>query len=398
MVTTRITRAEPAARVVVPTGLLVGATYLAWRLGWTRTGTSGWLFWPLLIAEATILIELLRMTFEMWTLRSESTGDATYGAAAHQPSVDVVVVCRDEPVEVLRAALLGCAAIRGTHRTIALDTIGRPELAEITSDAGATHLVDSAGPGCTAEEHLNAALPHLDAELVTLLHGDDVPLPNLIEELAPDFVDESVWLAQGRQCVHGSPRDRVGGSPGRLEFFFSVVQPGKAHHDASYWCGSGGMLRRAALCELGGVPSTTDTPAFQLSLRAHREGWRSIYHDEPVVQSLAGPDLRRFLRQRSTWTRGHLRSLRTSESPLRPGGLTLAQRMAYLGTISTYLGGVRRAVIVAVVAATLLTGALPLSADAVLVASAWGMWMGFAVLTRRSLTRSDQHELPDLCE
>ncbi|MEZ5237456.1 MAG: glycosyltransferase [Microthrixaceae bacterium] len=274
----------------------------------------------------TLLVGLLRMAFEMWTLRSESGAGP---AGDRSPSVDIVVVCGDEPLEVLRASLLACGAVRGDHRTIALDTLGRPELAEVTFEAGATHLVASAGPGRTPEEHLDAAMAHLTGDLVTVLHGNDVPLPNLIEELAGDFEDDTVWLAQGRQAVHGSSPEEYHGTPGQLAYFFSVLQPGKAHHQASYWCGSGGMLRRRAVIELGGIPRTTPTPGFQLSLRAHRHGWRSTYHETAVVLTLAGPGLRRFLSRRAAWARGIVGALRSPDSPLRPGGLSYAQRMSY---------------------------------------------------------------------
>ena len=397
-VTTRITRPTPAARFVVPAAMATGAVYLGWRLGWTRSGASPWLFWPLWLAEVTVFLGLVRLSFEMWTLRSEHA-EVRCGAEDDPAlSVDVVVVCADEPIEVLRASLHACAAIRGSHRTIALDTIGRPELAELASETDAVHLVTSAGADCAPEEHLNAALEHLDGDLVTVLHGNDVPLPNLIEELCGDFADASVWLAQGRQAVHGSSRGEHHGTAGQLSYFFSVVQPGKAHHGASYWCGSGGVVRRSALDRLGGVPTGTCTPAYRLSLRAHRAGWRSTYHDEPVVLALAGPGVRRYLARRTAWAKGILGSLRGHDSPLRPGGLNRSQRMSYLGTCLHYLGGPRRATLVAVVVATLATGALPVVADGVLLASAWGLWIGMLVLARRALTRDDRGELAALCE
>lgn len=389
-----IAKPAPVARFVVPAALAVGAVYLTWRAGWTRAGSSPWLFWPLWLAELTILADLIRMTFEFWTLRSNGLNHQP----GYRPSVDVVVICRDEPAEVLRATLLGCAAIRGEHRTIALDTIGRAELAEITSTAGASHLVSCSPRACAAEEHLNAALPHLDGELVAVLHGDDVPLPNLIEELVGDFEDERTWMAQGRQAVYGTSNDEYHRAPGQLELFFSVVQPGKAHHEASYWSGSGAILRRSAIDGLGGIPTASETPTFQMSLRANHHGWRSTYHHEPVVLRLACPEVRGFVERHARWATGNLRAMRSGDSPLWAPGFSFAQRMSHLGTAITYIGGPRRAVFMAVLAAMLLTGWLPLTADPVLVASAWGMWMGFGVLARRMLTRTEHGEFEQLRE
>lgn len=389
-----IAKPTPIARFVVPAALAVGAAYLTWRAGWTRAGSPPWLFWPLWLAELTILVELIRMTFDFWTLRSNGLNDQP----RYRPSVDVVVICRDEPAEVLRATLLGCAAIRGEHRTVALDTIGRAELAEITSCASAAHLVSGSPLACAAEEHLNAALPYLDGEFVTILHGDDVPLPNLIEELIGDFADERTWMAQGRQALYGTSNDEYHRDPGQLEMFDSVVQPGMASHEASYWCGSGAILRRSAVDSLGGIPTASETPTFQMSLRASRHGRRSTYHHEPVVLRLASPGLRGFIESHARWATGNLRALRSRDSPLWARGYSFGQRMSYLGSASAYVGGLRRAVFIAVLTATLLTGRLPLTADPVFMTSAWGMWMGFAVLARRLLTRTEHGEFEQLRE
>lgn len=389
-----IAKPAPVARFVVPAALAVGTAYLTWRAGWTRTGSSPWLFWPLWLAELTILVDLIRMTFECWTLRSNGPNRQP----GYRPNVDVIVVCRDEPAEVLRATLLGCAAIRGEHRTVALDTIRRADLAEIASVAGATHLVTCSPLAHAAEEHLNAALPHLDGEFVTILHGDDVPLPNLIEELIEDFTDEATWMAQGCQALYGTSNDEHHRAPGQPGFFDAVVQPGKAHHEASYWYGSGAILRRAALDGLGGIPTASETPTFQLSLRAGRHGWRSTYHHEPVLLRLASPGAREFVEGHARWATGNLRALRSGDSPLWARGYHFAQRMSYLSTAGTNVGGLRRAVLMVVLATTLLTGWLPLTADPVLVASAWGVWMGFGVLARRELTRTEHGGLEELRE
>lgn len=388
-VTAQIDKPAPMARLVVPAALAVGTVYLTWRAGWTRTDCPPWLFWPLWVAEATILIELLGMAFGLWTLRIERP-DIRPG---QRLSIDMAVVCRDEPVEVLRETLLGCAAVRGEHRTIAIDTVGRAELAEITSLAGATHLVSADPQAHAAEEHLNAALAHMDGELIAVLHGDDVPLPNLIEELAGDFADERVWLAQGSRVPDGAGHHRYRRSPGRRDPLHAVAQAADAHRGASHWSGSAALLRRSAIDALGGIPTTSETPALQLSLRAMRHGMRATYHHEPVVRTTIRPDARRLIDDHARRTAGTLRALRSEDSPLWASGFGMGQRMAYLGSAINCTGGPRRVVFMAVLATTLATGWLPLDADPVTAASAWGMWMGLAVLARRMLTRTEHGEL-----
>ncbi len=371
------------ARVAVPAALVVGAAYLTWRLVWTRSGTDLWLFWLLWAAEATLFIGLLRMTFEMATLRSDPRRPVR-----NPPSVDVAVIARDEPVEVLLATLRGCSALHGPHRTVLVDTMSRTDLGPLALTCGVEVLrADHADGRLAPEVHLNAVTDRLASPFVAVLRGDDVPLPGILEELLGDFDDPDVWLAQGLQAEYGISAGDYPGSADELGLFFGVVQPGKNHHRAAYWCGSGSILRRAALDELGGVPTDTDTPTFQLSLAANDSGWVATYHATPVVLTLTRPDVEAFVARHSLWAAGNLQSLRTSRSPLWARGLSAAQRMSYLGTMLTYLGGPRRLAILVVLATTLMTGSLPVVADPLVLVPVWGLWMGCLVLARGVLAR-----------
>lgn len=387
----------------MPTAVAVGTAYLVWRIGWTRDGSASWLFWPLWLAEVTILLELVAMAAQLWTLRCELTTDGG-GPDRDEPSVDVVVICRHEPVEVLRAALLACARIRGHHRTIALDTVGRAELAEVTSLAGAEHLVASAPGAVAPEQHLNAVLAQVGSDLIAVLHGDEIPLPHLIEELTGDFADHRTWMVQGARVPFGTP-DRGGATSTAArrrgngsDTFHSVAQQGMNRHGAAIWCGSGAVVRREALERLGGVPTSTETPAFQLSLRASRHGWRSTYHSEPVTLSLAERDTRTRAGDHTRRSAGMLRAMWSSDSPAWARGFGLAQRMAYLTATASTLTPLRRVAVLAVLAGTLLTAQLPLTADPVLLASTWGLWIGLVVLSKRLLTRTEGDELVALRE
>ncbi|MGI9577886.1 MAG: glycosyltransferase family 2 protein, partial [Microthrixaceae bacterium] len=374
-------------RVTVLTAVGFGFAYLLWRVGWTRNGTEGWMFWTLWLAELTLWLSVGRFAAETWTLRFDPVVTRELDDAALD-SVDVVIIARDEPTEVLRATLLGCADLLSEHRTVVLDTIGRPSVAQLAADLGAEVLTPGGlAPDAQPEAQLDAALEDLDGDLIALLRGDDVPRPDMIERLAGDFEDESVWVSQGRQAVYGPSASDYEGASDELAFFFGVVQPGKNHHGAGYWCGSGSLLRRATISHVGGIPTETDTPGFQMSLAAHEAGWQSRYHGEATVLTLARPDLEGFVAQHALWASGNLQSLRTRRSPLWSRGLNLGQRMSYLSSITTYLSGPRQLAIVTVLVATLLGAGLPITAEPVYLVSAWGIWMGLAVLARRGLSR-----------
>lgn len=375
-------RLASGSRLLVLGALLFGLLYLAWRIGWTRSGTQPILFWRLWVAEVVIWLSLARFAHDSWTLLS------TPRSPAGDSPVDIVVVCREEPEQVVRATLLGCHAIRHPHRTILLDTVGRADLRRCAESLEVElHRTGEIGPNDPLEAGLTAMAGSLSAPLVSVLAADHVPLPGMLDELVGDFEDPDVWLAQGRQAVYGPSPGEFRGSATEEELFYRVIEPGKNHHRAAYWCGSGGVVRRSALEALGGVPTDADTPGFRLSIAAIGYGWRSTYHAVPVVLTLARPDLDGFIAQHTVTAEGHLQVLRTRQNPLIAPGLSLSQRASYLGTLITYLSGLRRFAMVWILCATLITGALPVRADPVWLACMWGLWMGLAALASRTLGR-----------
>ena len=66
------------------------------------------------------------------------------------------------------------------------------------------------------------------------------------------------------------------------------------------------MIRRSALLEVGGVAVETIAEDFHTTIKLHRAGWKSRYHDEVLVQGLAPHDLDGYLLQRDRWARGNL--------------------------------------------------------------------------------------------
>jgi cellulose synthase/poly-beta-1,6-N-acetylglucosamine synthase-like glycosyltransferase len=97
-----------------------------------------------------------------------------------------------------------------------------------------------------------------------------------------------------------------------------AVYPGKA---MGVFVGSGGLLRRSTLLELGGFDATMLTEDVELSYRLYAAGKRIVYEDDTQSRDLAPSTLSSFFRQRHRWMRGvwqamllHLRT--TSSSSL----------------------------------------------------------------------------------
>ncbi len=304
-------------------------------------------------------------------------------------SVDVLIPTYDEPVAVLHATLIGCGAMDHPHTTWLLDDGRRPEMARLAESMGVRYLTRPDNAHAKAG-NINHALEYLEGELFAVLDADHVPLPGFLDALVGHFDDPEVALVQApHEFSNLDSVQHVKGEVHEQSLFFRVICPGKERNGSTFWCGSGTVLRREALVGIGGVRTTTIAEDFHTTIVLHSKGWKTRYVDRTLLLGLAPHDLDSFLLQRSRWARGNLRVLWTAQNPLWADNLSFGQRLSYLGSLSHYFGGPQRLAMLAVLCATLLTGALPLRGAPILFAVLWAPWVILSLATTKLLGRGN---------
>jgi cellulose synthase (UDP-forming) len=302
--------------------------------------------------------------------------------------VDVFVATYDESREVVEATLAGCAALRYPHETFLLDDGGRLDMKALAQEWGA-HWICRPDNSHAKAGNINHALRCTSGELILCLDADHVPLPDALDAIVGYFDDDQVGLVQTPHDFYN--QDSVQHyEPGRHEqsLFFEVVCPGKDRHNGVFWCGSAALLRRTALVGVGGVSTETIAEDFHSTIKLHRDGWQSRYHDEILVQGIAPHDLDGYLLQRDRWARGNLAVLTLPESPLDPRcGLTPRQRLSYFGSLFAYGAGASRLVMIAVLLAVLAGGVLPAHMTEMSLAVLWVPWTVLAIVSSSALCR-----------
>lgn len=359
--------------------------YLVWRVGWSWQGASRWLWAPLLVAEAYGLWNLSMLTWFSWRLPRCERPPATPGH-----SVDVYICTYDENAAVLRATLAGCAALTYPHTTYLLDDGRRPEMEALAHEWGAEYRTRPDNSHAKAG-NINYALPRTGGDLVFALDADHVPLPDALDAVVGYFDDPEVALVQTPHDFYN--HDSIQHyEVGRHEqsVFYSVICPGKDRHNAAFWCGSGAVIRRDALLEAGGVAVQTIAEDFHTTIKLHRAGWKSRYHDEVLIQGLAPHDLAAYLLQRDRWARGNLAVFTTPESPLRARELSAAQRLSYFASLSSYLAGPMRLLMLLTLVAVLWSGQLPLHATLLTLGLLWAPATLLSIAAGSALCRGYQ--------
>jgi cellulose synthase/poly-beta-1,6-N-acetylglucosamine synthase-like glycosyltransferase len=377
---------HPSALHLLATVALCWSTvYVAWRVGWSWRGSEPLLWGALLATELYGLWNLAMLAWLTWEVKAPKRPCATPGRA-----VDIYICTYDEPASLLEATLAGCAKISYPHTTWLLDDGARPEIRALAREWGAHHMTRPDKSHAKAG-NINHALPITRGELVLVLDADHVPLPDALDTLVGYFDDPKVALVQTPHDF--SNHDSIQHYDlGRHEqsVFFSAICPGKDRHNASFWCGSGALIRRDALLSVGGVATETIAEDFHTTIKLHREGWRTRYDDRVVVQGRAPHDLASYLLQRDRWARGNLSVFATPESPLRVRGLTPSQRLSYFASLTAYLAGPVRLVVLCVLAGVLWTGALPLQISPTALASLWAPATILMLLAGSALSRGQQ--------
>ncbi len=195
--------------------------------------------------------------------------------------------------------------------------------------------------------NLNAGLKVSTGELVVVFDADHAPVRDFLSETVGYFAgDPRLFLVQTPHFfLNADPLeknlDTFRAMPSENEMFYSIVQRGLDKWNASFFCGSAAVLRRAALEETDGFSGQSITEDCESALALHCRGWHSVYVDKPLIAGLQPETLVSFIGQRVRWAQGMLQIL-TLNRPFLQRGLTMAQRICYAGTNLFWLFPVTR--------------------------------------------------------
>jgi cellulose synthase (UDP-forming) len=351
-------------RVAALTAILVTVAYLVWRVGFTLHGATAWLAAWLLILEIHALVSLALHTIDLWDV--SFVPPATAGLdVAEQPSVAVLVPTYNEPREILLPTIAAAVALRPAHQTWVLDDGARPWVADAARALGAHYRARTDRAHAKAG-NINAVLPELDVDVVAVFDADHVAHADFLTHTLPYFADPAVALVQTPQEFYNPDsfehvRTRRGHRFSEQQLFYRALAAGRNRWGAVFWCGTNAVLRLAAVREIGGVATDSITEDIQTTIRMHRRGWRSVYHNEVLANGLAAADIRQYLTQRLRWGVGAMQVLRTDNPAFGPG-LRLAQRTSYLSTLVGWFESWRTLGYLLLPVATVLTGGLPVAA------------------------------------
>jgi cellulose synthase (UDP-forming) len=371
---------KTAVRAATIVALLATTAYLLWRGLATLDLSVWWIAVPLLLLEVHALVSLALYAVPLWDLDAVRPPRPVDGYAGR---LAVLIPTYNESLEVLLPTVAAAVSVDLPHETWVLDDGDRPEVARLADSLGARYLARSDRSHAKAG-NVNNALRHVDAEIIAILDADHVASRDLLRNTLGYFVDPRVALVQTPQDFYNDDsfehhESRTRGVLGRLrlwpgrragrprrfseqEMFYRGLQPGRNRFDAAFWCGTGAVVRVEALRAVGGLAVETVTEDIHTTIRLHRAGWKTRYHNEVLARGLAAANAPQYLEQRVRWGTGAMQVLR-QENPAFVSGLTVMQRLSYLGTLLGWFESWRSLGYLLAPMVVLATGAVPVRAD-----------------------------------
>lgn len=280
-------------------------------------------------------------------------------------SVDVLILTYNEDLDLLRHTIVAARDMEQPHDTWVCDDGRRPELAHLCERLGVGYITRAKNTHYKAG-NINHALSHVRGEFVLILDADHVPSKHYLTRLLGYFRDPKVAHVQVPQVYYNvdsfqhSFSAHRGASWHESSVFHHAILHGLSRVNATLFLGTGALIRRSALDEVGGIAVDNITEDVLTGMRIHARGYQSVFVDEPLAVLLAPDTPLAYAQQRLRWAQGNLEILRT-ENPLAKSGLSFLQRIAYLNTFGFYLLSYIYLLIYLVPSIYLFTGVAPLS-------------------------------------
>ncbi|HVV76512.1 MAG TPA: glycosyltransferase [Mycobacteriales bacterium] len=340
--------------------------YLVFMIWWTfvsNLGTAGTIggliLWVLELLAAFLggayMWELCdALGREAWLRRvHEGMPTAAIPAPEQLPFVSLHVPAYNEPPDMVIETLRSLVALDYPHyEIIALDDNTTDEATWRPVEAwchehGVKFIHLDEWPGYKSGA-LNYALRHMidpRTELIGVIDADYQLEPDFLRRCAPLFADPAVGFIQAPQDYRDweqAPFYR------RLyysyKYFFAVSQPSRNERDGAIFAGTMGLIRRAAIEQVGGWDEWCITEDAELSLRLLADGWSGVHVDRSFGVGVMPLTFEALKGQRFRWCFGGIQMLRRHWKLMLPGArhrdnqMSLGQRWAYLSGAFQWYG------------------------------------------------------------
>ncbi|MCJ1250033.1 hypothetical protein MMC30_007259 [Trapelia coarctata] len=302
--------------------LYIGARFRFARAGQNDTPTFMWRVWVTLFAEIYLsLLDVLTTLGLLFPLFSKALHRSRYrliGSSA--PTIDVALKCCGEPLDVIINSVAAIAAQdypSNRFRIFILDDGHDKRLQEAVEAFGEK---EAQGPQVSyrsrvlapgTRSYFKAGNLHfgLDegerlgaSECFAALDGNMIPEPDWLRKLIPHLIlEDKLALACPPEAYYNVPNFDPLGQQADFAIGFTLYEPLNDRLNEAMCIGSGYIVRKAALADIGGWPLVDAGEDYMCSALLSNAGWKLAYIDEYLQLGLAPESLRVHVKQQIRW-------------------------------------------------------------------------------------------------
>jgi cellulose synthase (UDP-forming) len=352
--------------------------YIFWRVTDTvgfEDPVDGFFGFGLLMAELYAYAVLLIGFFQTaWPLGRKPV--AMPEDSSTWPTVDLFIPTYNEPLDVVKQTVFSALSVdwpEGKLKVFVLDDGRRAEFRQFCEDLGVGYRVRDNNHHAKAG-NINAALSTTDGEYIAIFDCDHIPTRSFLQVCMGWFFKDPKLSMLQTPHVFFSPDpfeknlNTFRRTPNEGELFYGIVQDGNDLWNASFFCGSCAIIKRAPLMEIGGIAIETVTEDAHTALKLNRRGYNTAYLEVPQAAGLATESLSGHVGQRIRWARGMAQIARI-DNPFTGPGLSLGQRLCYLNAMLHFFYGLPRLIFLTAPLAYLFFGAHVFQATALMISA-----------------------------
>ncbi|KAL8726065.1 MAG: hypothetical protein Q9166_006944 [cf. Caloplaca sp. 2 TL-2023] len=285
-----------------------------------------WQLWLILLAEFFLTFQdavtALNLFLGLFSPKETAPRPGYRLSGDSAPTVDVLVTCCGEPVDVITDTVAAVSAQdypTNRLRVFLLDD-GRDEqlrhaVARLNArfaDTGlpnVTYLSREQVPGVQSyfkAGNLQFGINESDrlggSEILAGLDADMIPEREWLRRMVPHLLlDRDMALACPPQQYYNVPGNDPLGQQADFEILFTVLEPLNDRLGAAMCTGSGYVVRRSALEDIGGWPLAETGEDYMCSAILGNAGWKVAFIREKLQWGLAPDSLRAMVKQRMRW-------------------------------------------------------------------------------------------------
>ncbi len=323
-------RSRLARQILFSSAVFAACRYLIWRGAASldmHTLANAWMSLIFLYAEIHLGFCFVCLIFFAWLLPENLDSSEPVGNKRpheFEPSVDVFITTLNEPVEIVRKTVAGAVSILYSPKKVyVLDDGNRKEIEELAKGMGCGYIARGNRKNGKAG-NINNALQLTTGEYVLSLDADHIVANTILDETLGYFVhDKKIGGVQtGMVYLNPAPLEKnlklIGVLPTEARAVFWVYMRAWDTRNCAFWHGSGAVLRRSVLVEIGGVAAGTSKEDIHTTLKMNQKGYRFIYCPLPLFLALAPETLGAYIIQQKHWFQGNFKLLMKAPS-LMPG-------------------------------------------------------------------------------